>query len=139
MAQVITRPLALFHSQENHASSQLNSTIPSDSPAGGPIGERLVVHTVDELARRTPDRIYATVSKSRYDLDQGFRDVTVGQLANAVNAASWFIHDRFGHSEDFSVIAYIGVSDLRYAFYTYASIKTGHVVSDCNIYKKQLH
>lgn len=100
-----------------------------ENPAGGPIGERLVVHAVDELARRTPDRIYATVTKSRYGLDQGFRDITVRQLADSVNCASWFIHERFGRSTSFDVIAYLGVSDVRYASYLYAAIKTGHVVS----------
>lgn len=102
-------------------------------PPGGPIGERLVVQVVDDLARRTPDRIYATVTKSRYDLTDGFRDITIKQLANAVNSSSWFIHDRFGASKTFDVIAYLGVSDVRYAFYTLAAIKTGHVVRFLNL------
>lgn len=128
MAEVLTQRPTSSLPQETRAESDNEPFVIDNSPAGGPIGERLVVHAVDELAARTPDRIYATVSKSRYDLEQGFRDITIRQLANAVNVASWFIHERTGASKDFEVIAYLGVSDLRYAFYTFAAIKTGHVV-----------
>lgn len=100
------------------------------SPPGGPYGERLVVNTVDDLAERTPNRIYASVSRSQHSLNDGFLDITIRQLADAVNFAAWDIHDRYGRSQSFDVIAYLGVSDIRYAFYTYGAIKTRYVVSD---------
>jgi hypothetical protein len=53
----------------------------------------------------------------------------MGQLANAVNRASWLIDAHFGNSKTFDVIAYLGVSDVRYAVFTFAAIKTGHQVS----------
>lgn len=92
----------------------------------GPVGQRLCVHVADELARKTPDRIYATVTNSPSDIEHGFRDISIKQFANAVNYASWQIQTLFGRSDKFDVIAYIGVSDIRYAVYLYAAIKTGH-------------
>lgn len=94
----------------------------------GPYGQRLCVQVADELARKTPERIYATVTNSPSDIEHGFRDVTIKQFVNAVNYAAWDIRLRFGTSDNFDVIAYIGVSDIRYAVYLYAAIKTGYQV-----------
>ncbi|KAF2650921.1 hypothetical protein K491DRAFT_782258 [Lophiostoma macrostomum CBS 122681] len=101
-------------------------TLHAEDPEGGPYGQRLCVQVADELARRTPDRIYATVTKSPSDIEQGFRDITIKQFTNAVNHAAWDIKRLFGVSTKFDVIAYIGLSDIRYAIYLYAAIKTGH-------------
>lgn len=92
----------------------------------GPVGERLVVHVVDELAEDTPERVYASVTKSMFDIEQGFCDITFEELTGAVNTTSWSISEQVGTSADFGVIAYLGVSDVRYAVYLYAAIKTGH-------------
>ena len=96
----------------------------------GPFGERLCVHVADELARQTPDRIYATITNSSHDIEGGFRDVTIKQFTNAVNYAAWQIKQLFGESKAgvFDVIAYIGAPDIRYSIYFYAAIKTGHQV-----------
>lgn len=96
----------------------------------GTYGQRLRIQVADELARKTPECIYATVTSSPSDIERGFRDVTIAQFANAVNYAAWDIRRLFGVSNKFDVIAYIGVSDIRYAVYLYASIKTGHQVRD---------
>lgn len=129
MAQVLVQPEQAAWGKSEASVTQVSAAEEYQTPPGGPYGERLVVNTVDELARRSPDRIYATVSKSPQGLHDGFRDITVRQLADAVNCASWFIDETFGRCTSFEVIAYLGVSDVRYAVYTYASIKTGHVVS----------
>lgn len=94
----------------------------------GPYGQRLCVQVADELAKMTPERIYATVTKSPSNIESGFRDVTIRQFADAVNCAAWSIRSQFGESDNFDVIAYIGVSDIRYAIYLYAAIKTGYQV-----------
>lgn len=133
MAQLLPQETPIAHILPPYTAEAAGAVVQQQEthilrPAGGPYGERLVVNTVDELARRTPDRIYASVSRSLRSLDDSFLDITVRQLAEAVNCASWNIHDRFGRSKNFDVIAYLGVSDIRYAFYTYGAIKTGHVV-----------
>ena len=96
----------------------------------GPYGQRLCVQVADELAARTPDRIYATVTISPSSIEHGFRDITIKQFTNAVNYAAWEVERLFGKNEEgFPVIAYIGVSDVRYAIHLYAAIKTGYQVS----------
>ncbi|OAA57976.1 Male sterility, NAD-binding protein [Niveomyces insectorum RCEF 264] len=100
---------------------------PSGATKAGPIGERLVVHLVDELAQETPERIWATVTRSPSDIEEGFRDITFAQCASAVNATAWAIETQVGGaSRSFDVLAYLGVSDVRYAIYLFAAIKTGH-------------
>lgn len=94
----------------------------------GSYGERLCVHVADDLARKTPARIYATVTNSPQSMGDGFRDITIKQFANAVNYAAWGIKLQFGESKVFDVIAYIGTPDIRYAIFFYAAIKTGHQV-----------
>jgi hypothetical protein len=96
----------------------------------GPYGQRLVVHLADELARNTPERIYATITNSPHDVSHGYRDITIKQFANAVNHAAWDLKAQFGVSPPgaFDVIAYIGTPDIRYAIYFMAAIKTGHQV-----------
>ncbi|CAH0044772.1 unnamed protein product [Clonostachys solani] len=128
----MTRVLLPDRASVGHSQSQkkdnikINALEPIPGTACGPYGERLVVQVVDELAERTPHRIYATVTKSAHDVDQGFRDITFRNLADAVNLVSWRNQQLFGRNDDFGVIAYLGVSDIRYAFYLFAAIKTGY-------------
>lgn len=95
---------------------------------GGPIGERLLPQTVDAYAKFDPRRVWASIARSS-DLSQGFRDVTVQQLAQAVNNLAWYIDDRIGPAKDFETIAIVGVFDIRYAVFLLASIKCGYKVS----------
>lgn len=107
---------------------------PKPGLRSGDYGERLVVSVVDELAERTPDRVWATISKSSYEIDEGFRDITFRDLATGVNHVAWLNHQQFGKSDGFEVIAYLGVSDVRYALYMFGAIKTGHQVSQFRIF-----
>jgi acyl-CoA synthetase (AMP-forming)/AMP-acid ligase II len=91
-------------------------------------GKRLIVQTVDYLATNDPGRVWATVSRTQ-DIEDGFRDITVTQLANAVNHVAWWLESKIGCSTDFEVIAYLGTSDVRYAILCFAAIKCGYVVS----------
>ncbi|KJR88497.1 NRPS-like enzyme [Sporothrix schenckii 1099-18] len=118
------------HHEPQQSTETAATRLPKDSSTlgirSGPIGERLVVHVVDELAHDTADRVYATVTASTDDIEQGFRDITFRQLAGAVNATSWSMARQVGTSTSFGVMAYLGVSDIRYAVYLFAAIKTGH-------------
>lgn len=101
---------------------------PKPGLRSGDYGERLVICVVDELAERTPNRVWATISKSSHDIDEGFTDITFRDLAAGVNHVAWLNHRQFGRSNSFEVIAYLGVSDVRYAIYMFGAIKTGHQV-----------
>ena len=91
-------------------------------------GKRLVVQTVDDLANYEPERIWATYAVGQ-EVEDGFRDITMRQLANAVNFTAFWLESQIGKSDNFEVIAYLGLSDLRYAILFFAAVKCGYVVS----------
>ena len=95
---------------------------------GPPYGSRLMPHVVDELAQSAPGRIYATIPVSS-DISQGFRDVTMIQIAKSVNYLAWWLEQSFGHSSSFETLTYMGVPDLRYAIVFLAAVKCGYKVS----------
>ena len=90
-------------------------------------GSRLLPQVVDELASSNPTRVYATIPVSP-DLSQGFRDVTVLDIAKAVNAFAWWLEERIGKSSSFETLAYMGIPDLRYAVVFLAAVKCGYKV-----------
>ena len=97
------------------------------TPAEPAYGKRLIAHTVDDLAAREPDRVWATIPLGP-EISDGFRDITVKQLANAVNSVAWWLESKIGRSDRFEVIAYLGLSDVRYAILFFAAVKCGYVV-----------
>ena len=109
------------------------STIASyDSPPvngqiKSPYGSRLLPQVVDELARSNPNRVYATLSLSS-DLTQGFCNVTMLQVSQAVNRCAYWLEHTVGRSTVFETLSYIGLSDLRYAIVFLAAVKCGYKV-----------
>lgn len=91
--------------------------------AGGPIGQRLSPQVVDAHAASDPERIWASIART--DISQSFHDVTFKELAHAVNYVAWWIDGLIGPSTNFETIAYMGVSDIRYAIMVLAAIKCG--------------
>ncbi|KAI0169257.1 hypothetical protein GGR52DRAFT_581433 [Hypoxylon sp. FL1284] len=76
-------------------------------------GRRLLPLVLDEMAISNPGRLYAAIPKTQ-DVTQGFRDITVSDLARCVNFMAQWIDDRFGHPiHPFETLTYIGISDLR--------------------------
>jgi hypothetical protein len=91
-------------------------------------GSRMLPHVVDELARLNPSRVYATIPLSS-DISQGFRDVTMLEVAHGVNHFASWLENSFGRSSSFDTLCYIGVSDLRYAIVFLGAVKCGYKVS----------
>lgn len=96
-------------------------------PPGGPYGERLLPQVIDAYAESDPVRIYALVPNSA-DVTQGFRKITMRDLASAVDLIAWWIDSHFGRSESFETLAYIGATDICYGIFFFAAIKCGYKV-----------
>ena len=92
-------------------------------------GSRLLPQVVDALAQSNPERIYASYPLSA-DFSDGFRDVTMSEIANAVNRFAYCLERHIGASTVFETLAYMGPSDLRYAVVFHAAVKCGYKVSD---------
>lgn len=90
-------------------------------------GYRSLSETLEQLAKVSPDRVYASIPAGKR-LTSGFQDVTVQRMLVAIYACAWWISDIFGVSSDFETLAYVGVADLRYAITFYAAIKCGYKI-----------
>ena len=88
----------------------------------------LLPDVVDLRATRTPDAIYAEYPVSPLTYDEGYRQVTYKVFANAVNGAAQWLIDKFGSSEDFETLAYIGPNDVRYTTFILGAVKAGYKV-----------
>lgn len=93
-----------------------------------PYGRRLVPQVLDDLASNNPHRVYAAIPKTA-EVKDGYQDVTVADLACAVNFMSKWIEDKFGKSTNFETITYIGLSDLKGVVTFLAAVKTGYKAS----------
>lgn len=91
-------------------------------------GSRLLPQVVDELARSSPERIYASIPLDSDPL-QGFRDVTMLEISRAASHFAWWLHENLGKSTTFETLAYIGLPDLRYVVVFLASVKCGYKVN----------
>lgn len=92
-----------------------------------PYGSRLLPNVVDELANTDPTRVYATIPLSS-DISQGFRDVTMLEVAQSVDHFAFWLETSFGRSSSFETLAYMGIPDLRYAIVFLAAVKCGYKV-----------
>lgn len=90
-------------------------------------GLRLMPLLLDELARTQPNRVYAAIPKSS-DVTQGFRDVTIADIARCVNYTARWIETQLGKSISFETISYIGISDVRGPIVFLAAVKCGYKV-----------
>lgn len=90
-----------------------------------PYGRRLVPQVLDELASTDPHRVYAAIPKTA-EVKDGYQDVTVADLARAINFMAKWIEDKFSRSTTFETITYIGLSDLKGVVTFLAAVKTGY-------------
>ncbi|QKX61516.1 uncharacterized protein TRUGW13939_08668 [Talaromyces rugulosus] len=89
--------------------------------------KKILCHVVDEIAYRDPEKLFC-IHPISSDITQGWRRVTLANLADAVNyTAQWIVRTVGPASED-EHLAYMGANDIRYAAFTLACMKTGHSV-----------
>ncbi|GJC91514.1 Ochratoxin A non-ribosomal peptide synthetase [Colletotrichum higginsianum IMI 349063] len=94
--------------------------------------KRLITHVLDDAVKQEPDRVWASYAISTDIARHGFRDVTIGQLARAVDRLAWRIEAAIGKSTTFETVLYYGLPDVRYAVFLMAAVKTGHKVLFCS-------
>lgn len=92
-----------------------------------PWGRRLLPTIVDEVAETNPSRPFATIALTA-NVANGFRDVTFKEIANGVDSMAYFLQERFGKSQNFETLCYLGSPDLRTPILFYAAIKCGFKV-----------
>lgn len=110
----------------NMANEQEEPSIPSlEIPSDGKV---LLPHIVDSLAKTKPHQIHAEYPVSSLSYDDGYRQITYSDLANAVNGVAWWLHKTLGPGK-FEKLAYIGPNDLRYPVLVLGAVKAGYVVS----------
>ena len=95
-------------------------------------GKELLPSIVDHRAQSQPDQKFCVIPRG-VDIKQGWREVSISDLARAVNFTSWWIERQFGPSKDKEILAYLGSNDIRYPIFVLACIKTGYTVRGISI------
>ena len=131
--QSLPEAMANFDSTRRLAPSDINAVDDTFQP----YESRSLPQVVDKLSRSDPTRVYATYPLSSH-LSRGFRDVTMLEVAQAINELAWWIEMNLERSTVFETIAYIEPSDLRYAIVFLAAVKCGYKVSEDICYYKSL-
>ena len=70
-------------------------------------GNVLIPTKLDQLARETPNHVFAAIPKSA-DFADGLEDITVSTLARAVDRIAWWLESIIGKTTEFETIAYLG-------------------------------
>lgn len=78
-------------------------------PPAPEYGQRLLPTLVDDLARDSPDKLFALIPKSK-DLGNGFHEMTYSMLAQSVNTVALWLERTIDRGQRFETIAYIGAS-----------------------------
>ena len=91
------------------------------------VDKRLLATTIDGRARTTPDERFAVIPQGS-DLSSGFRNISMKDLAAAVNSMCWWIESTIGPAKYRETLAYLGNNDIRYFIFMIACQKTGYQV-----------
>jgi acyl-CoA synthetase (AMP-forming)/AMP-acid ligase II len=89
--------------------------------------KRMLAQTVDHAAVHNPERLFGVVP-SGSELSDGFFNMTMKDLARAVNFASWWMEKTIGKDSCKETLAYMGNNDVRYIIFILACQKTGYQV-----------
>lgn len=90
-------------------------------------GQRLLPNLIDDIARSSPERVFAVVAKDA-DPKDGLEDITYSTLSRAINRCAWWLEGVLGSNDAFRTITYMGPLDLLYPVLMLAATKTGYKV-----------
>ncbi|KAA6414504.1 MAG: hypothetical protein FRX48_01253 [Lasallia pustulata] len=89
-------------------------------------GRRLIPSTIDHIAEVNPSKVFGSLPVSNTDLEAGFKDLTYGQVANAINGVAWWLERELGRSHSYETLAYLAPNDFRYPIFAVAAVKAGY-------------
>ena len=90
--------------------------------------KQLLNNIVDGMANTRPWALYAEVPRASDTYEAGYRTVTYGRLANAINGVAWYLKEKLGESRDHQTLSYIGPNDLAYVMMILGACKAGFKV-----------
>ncbi|KAI9842652.1 MAG: putative NRPS-like protein biosynthetic cluster [Sclerophora amabilis] len=90
--------------------------------------KQLLNNIVDGMANARPRALYAELPISPTSYDAGYRKVTYGALANAINGVAWWLTEKLGPGKGFQTLTYMGPNDIRYNVLILGAVKAGYKV-----------
>jgi hypothetical protein len=117
---IINQTMASYIFEEGYPGPKARHSI-HDTP-------QLLINMLDGMARVRPASLYGQYPISPLGYDKGLRNITHGQLANAVNGAAWWLTERLGPGKDFQTLCYMGWNDIRYVAFLLGAVKAGYKV-----------
>ncbi|RAL04515.1 acetyl-CoA synthetase-like protein [Aspergillus ibericus CBS 121593] len=88
--------------------------------------KRLLTTEVDAIAEQDPGRRFCVMPKGS-ELSDGLREVTMRDLARAINSMCWWIEAQAGRGPASCLtVVYMGANDIRYIIFIIACHKTGY-------------
>ena len=90
-------------------------------------GKKLLTATVDNIAKTDPSKRFAVIPRGR-EISDGFRYLSMKDLAQAVDFTSWWIEGIIGPAQSRETLAYMGNHDILYFVFILACQKTGYQV-----------
>jgi hypothetical protein len=95
--------------------------------------DSLLPNTLFTLAAHYPDMTYAMFPITPARIQDGYRKITFGEVANAVHATAWWIDANVGKLSDEKkdgkeTLVYKGPNDIRYAVLCLGSVVAGYKV-----------
>ena len=111
------------------APAPASAPAPAPAPAPAVNIKQLLINIIDGVAHSEPNTVYAEVPRNPATYEEGFRQITYKDLANAVNGLAWWLQDTLGPGKNFETLCYMGGNDIRYNAILLASVKAGYKVS----------
>jgi hypothetical protein len=90
-------------------------------------GKRLAAMLADYIAKTNPTQIFGLIPKG-LEVEDGYHEMTVKELAQAVNYVAWWIEKTIGKGTRPETISYLGSNDVRYFIFVLACNKTRYSV-----------